>query len=167
MDCIHYTSLLYASIFHGINQQIAVSHKITELVSLSTAFIVGNIYYYLTSSSLSYRVADMRNRPSSNCISRFSNRLFKTGRTFRSAFSIPSRIRIRPLVAARTAHYQVDINKIILHIPPTLLIIYIQYGINPEIILHLRFVTFEEFSEEERRDTFYALWATERATVLT
>lgn len=58
-----------------------------------------------TSSSLSQRCAAMRKRPSSSCISRFSNRLFKTGSTFLSAFSSPSRTRMRPSMAARTAHW--------------------------------------------------------------
>ena len=57
----------------------------------------------ITSRSLSKREAEIRNRPSSSGISLFSNKLFKTGNTLRSAFSIPSRIRIRPLSAARTA----------------------------------------------------------------
>ena len=59
----------------------------------------------ITWRSLSYRDEDIKNLPSSSCISLFSRRLFKTGRTFRSAFSMPSRMRIRPLVAARTAHW--------------------------------------------------------------
>ena len=44
-------------------------------------------------------------------ISLFSNKLFKTGRTFLSAFSMPSRIRILPWLAARTADWSIIIQK--------------------------------------------------------
>jgi hypothetical protein len=42
--------------------------------------------------------------PTRTCISRFSSRLLRTGKTFRSAFSMPSRISTWPFFAARTAH---------------------------------------------------------------
>lgn len=49
---------------------------------------------------------DIKSLPSSKGISRFSKRLFRTGKTLHSAFSIPSRIRILPFIAALTAAYQ-------------------------------------------------------------
>jgi hypothetical protein len=61
-------------------------------------------YCELTCSSLSYREAGIKKRPSSKCISLFSSKLFKIGRTFLSAFSIPSNTRILPSTAALTAH---------------------------------------------------------------
>ena len=57
-------------------------------------------------SSLSYLSGAMRKRPSSNCISLFSKRLFSTGKTFLSAFSIPSKISRRPSKAAFTALFR-------------------------------------------------------------
>lgn len=71
---------------------------------LSRSTWEGHVNRSITWSSLSYLSAAIRKRPSSSCISRFSSRLFNTGSTFLSAFSMPSRIRIRPSVAARTAH---------------------------------------------------------------
>ena len=56
-----------------------------------------------TLTSLSYLSGAMRKRPSSNCISLFSRRLFSTGSTFLSAFSIPSKMSRRPSKAAFTA----------------------------------------------------------------
>lgn len=58
-----------------------------------------------TSSNLSYVWLSIRNLPSSRCISLFSSKLFRTGKTFLSAFSIPSSTRALPCVAARTALY--------------------------------------------------------------
>lgn len=56
-----------------------------------------------TFNNLSYLLAGIKNLPSSKCISLFSKRLFNTGRTLRSAFSMPSKIKILPSIAARTA----------------------------------------------------------------
>ena len=54
---------------------------------------------------MSYLSAATMKRPSSSCISLFSSKLLSTGRTFLSAFSIPSNTRTRPFRAARTALY--------------------------------------------------------------
>ena len=64
----------------------------------------GSSMWLLTCSSLSYLWAAMRKRPSSSCISLFSSRLLRIGKTLRSAFSMPSSTSTRPWVAACTAH---------------------------------------------------------------
>ena len=63
-------------------------------------------------TSSSYRLGATRNRPSSNCISLFSSKLFKTGSTFRSVFSIPSRIKTRPLTTLLHPDSQANISAV-------------------------------------------------------
>ena len=59
----------------------------------------------LTLASWSYLLWEMSLLPSSSVISLFSRRLFRTGSTLRSAFSMPSSNSTRPRTAARTAAY--------------------------------------------------------------
>lgn len=50
---------------------------------------------FLLEARLAY-LAELQRKRSANAISRFSSKLFKVGSTFRSAFSIPSSIKIEP-----------------------------------------------------------------------
>lgn len=86
--------------FHLLSSSSPCSCKISLITHLNLARVVQD---NITFNNSSYLDAGMRSRPSSKCISLFSRRLFKTGKTFLSAFSIPSRISTRPSVAALTA----------------------------------------------------------------
>lgn len=66
-------------------------------------------FEYSTFNKSSYRLEEINNLPSSKCISRFSSKLFNTGKTFLSAFSIPSKISILPSKAALTALCKINV----------------------------------------------------------